>query len=132
MTDVGGQKAERRKWMQCFDDVTSVIFIAALSDFDQVAAESEGGGVGPLTCLAQMPVSCVLYARSRSPGLSLALSRSISRSPGLSLALALSRYISRALPVYLSLCCSLYIARVSLLRALSISVFSPFFLPCFL
>lgn len=44
MTDVGGQKAERRKWMQCFDDVTSVIFIAALSDFDQVAAESEGGG----------------------------------------------------------------------------------------
>jgi len=45
MTDVGGQKAERRKLKPCFDDVTSVIFIAALSDFDQVAAESEGGGV---------------------------------------------------------------------------------------
>ncbi len=45
MTDVGGQKAERRKWMECFNAVTSVIFVTALSDFDQMAAESEGGGV---------------------------------------------------------------------------------------
>lgn len=44
MTDVGGQKAERRKWMECFNAVTSVIFVTALSDFDQMAAESEGGG----------------------------------------------------------------------------------------
>lgn len=44
MTDVGGQKAERRNWMKCFDDLTSVIFITSLSDFDQLAAESEGGG----------------------------------------------------------------------------------------
>eukprot|EP00041_Stephanoeca_diplocostata_P012961 m.220484 g.220484 ORF g.220484 m.220484 type:complete len:381 (+) comp19167_c0_seq1:444-1586(+) len=42
--DVGGQKAERRKWLSCFDDVTCLIYIVATSDFDQTATESESGG----------------------------------------------------------------------------------------
>ena len=37
--DVGGQRNERRKWIHCFEDVTAVIFIAALSEFDQVLME---------------------------------------------------------------------------------------------
>jgi len=37
--DVGGQRNERRKWIHCFDDVTAVIFVAALSEFDQVLFE---------------------------------------------------------------------------------------------
>lgn len=35
MYDVGGQRNERKKWIHCFDDVTAVIFVAALSEYDQ-------------------------------------------------------------------------------------------------
>ncbi|RWS28219.1 Guanine nucleotide-binding protein G(o) subunit alpha-like protein [Leptotrombidium deliense] len=36
MVDVGGQKSERRKWMQCFDDVRAIIFVAALTAYDMI------------------------------------------------------------------------------------------------
>lgn len=39
MIDVGGQRSERRKWIHCFENVTSIIFIVASSEFDQVLAE---------------------------------------------------------------------------------------------
>jgi hypothetical protein len=32
----GGQRNERRKWIHCFENVTAVIFVAALSEYDQV------------------------------------------------------------------------------------------------
>mmetsp|Transcript_17109 Transcript_17109/g.21970 ORF Transcript_17109/g.21970 Transcript_17109/m.21970 type:complete len:366 (+) Transcript_17109:33-1130(+) len=37
--DVGGQRNERRKWIHCFDNVTAVIFMAAISEYDQVLFE---------------------------------------------------------------------------------------------
>lgn len=40
MVDVGGQRSERRKWIHCFENVTSIIFISALSEYDQVLFES--------------------------------------------------------------------------------------------
>ncbi|XP_031716063.1 guanine nucleotide-binding protein subunit alpha-11-like [Anarrhichthys ocellatus] len=41
MVDVGGQRSERKKWIHCFENVTSIIFLAALSEYDQVLYESE-------------------------------------------------------------------------------------------
>lgn len=38
--DVGGQRKERRKWIQCFEHVTSIIFLSALSEYDLVLQES--------------------------------------------------------------------------------------------
>lgn len=37
--DVGGQRAERRKWLHMFDSVMSCIYVAALSEYDQVLFE---------------------------------------------------------------------------------------------
>lgn len=37
--DVGGQRGERKKWIHAFDDVTAILFIASLSEYDQVLAE---------------------------------------------------------------------------------------------
>lgn len=39
MYDVGGQRGERKKWIHCFDDVTAIMFIASLSEYNQVLAE---------------------------------------------------------------------------------------------
>jgi len=38
--DAGGQKCERAKWIHCFDNVTAVLFVAALSCFDQTLFEA--------------------------------------------------------------------------------------------
>lgn len=35
MYDVGGQRNERKKWIHCFDAVTAIIFVAAISEYDQ-------------------------------------------------------------------------------------------------
>ncbi|KAM6975994.1 guanine nucleotide-binding protein G(q) subunit alpha-like [Tautogolabrus adspersus] len=40
MVDVGGQRSERRKWIHCFEKVTSIMFLVALSEYDQVLVES--------------------------------------------------------------------------------------------
>lgn len=34
VTDVGGQRSERKKWIHCFDNVTAIIFVVALSGYD--------------------------------------------------------------------------------------------------
>ncbi|EJT74946.1 guanine nucleotide-binding protein alpha-3 subunit [Gaeumannomyces tritici R3-111a-1] len=39
MFDVGGQRSERKKWIHCFENVTSIIFCVALSEYDQVLIE---------------------------------------------------------------------------------------------
>eukprot|EP00008_Paramoeba_atlantica_P011763 CAMPEP_0201486792 /NCGR_PEP_ID=MMETSP0151_2-20130828/10844_1 /ASSEMBLY_ACC=CAM_ASM_000257 /TAXON_ID=200890 /ORGANISM="Paramoeba atlantica, Strain 621/1 / CCAP 1560/9" /LENGTH=285 /DNA_ID=CAMNT_0047871623 /DNA_START=117 /DNA_END=974 /DNA_ORIENTATION=+ len=34
VVDVGGQRSERRKWIHCFQEVTTIIFFAALSEYN--------------------------------------------------------------------------------------------------
>ena len=36
---MGGQRNERKKWIHSFDSVTAVIFVAAISEYDQVLFE---------------------------------------------------------------------------------------------
>jgi len=39
--DVGGQKSERKKWINCFDSVTAVIFVASMSCYDEKMFEDQ-------------------------------------------------------------------------------------------
>ena len=39
--DVGGQRSERRKWINCFENVTSLLFVASLSDYDLTLSKDE-------------------------------------------------------------------------------------------
>eukprot|EP00299_Pterocystis_sp_00344_P015837 c7925_g1_i3.p1 GENE.c7925_g1_i3~~c7925_g1_i3.p1 ORF type:complete len:588 (-),score=117.15 c7925_g1_i3:62-1825(-) len=39
ITDVGGQRSERRKWLHLFDHVQAVIFVVAMNEYDQTLFE---------------------------------------------------------------------------------------------
>ncbi|CAH8465355.1 unnamed protein product [Schistosoma curassoni] len=41
IVDVGGQRSERRKWIHSFESVTSIIFLSALNEYDQVLVENK-------------------------------------------------------------------------------------------
>jgi len=41
MVDVGGQRNERKKWIHCFEGVRAVIFVAAISEYDQLCYEDD-------------------------------------------------------------------------------------------
>jgi len=54
MFDVGGQRSERKKWIHCFENVTSIIFCVALSEYDQVLLE-ESSQVRPAPTSSDHP-----------------------------------------------------------------------------
>lgn len=70
MVDVGGQRSERRKWIHCFESVTSIIFLVALSEYDQVLAEcdNEVRWVGKGTAVENGELF-LQFARSQRSGL---------------------------------------------------------------
>lgn len=36
MFDIGGQRTERKKWIHCFENITSIMFVVDLDSYDQV------------------------------------------------------------------------------------------------
>jgi len=53
MVDVGGQRSQRTKWFQCFDAVTSILFMVSSSAYDQVIMEDRR-----TNCLIE---SCMIF-----------------------------------------------------------------------
>lgn len=43
MFDVGGQRSERKKWIHCFENVDCLLFIIAISGYDQCLIEEKDG-----------------------------------------------------------------------------------------
>ncbi|KAI4887440.1 hypothetical protein NFI96_002552 [Prochilodus magdalenae] len=41
MFDAGGQRPDRKKWITCFEDVSCIIFCAALNSYDMALVEDE-------------------------------------------------------------------------------------------
>ncbi|ORX66399.1 guanine nucleotide binding protein, alpha subunit [Basidiobolus meristosporus CBS 931.73] len=39
LLDVGGQRSERKKWIHCFENVTAILFLVAISEYDQTLDE---------------------------------------------------------------------------------------------
>uniref|UniRef100_A0AC35TWB6 Guanine nucleotide-binding protein G(I) subunit alpha n=1 Tax=Rhabditophanes sp. KR3021 TaxID=114890 RepID=A0AC35TWB6_9BILA len=39
--DVGGQRSERKKWIHCFENVNAIIFVVAVSEYNEVLFEDE-------------------------------------------------------------------------------------------
>lgn len=38
---MGGQRSERKKWIQCFDDVRAILYVVALSGYDMFLHEDQ-------------------------------------------------------------------------------------------
>lgn len=53
MVDVGGQRSQRTKWFQCFNEVTSILFMVSSSAYDQVIMEDRR-----TNCLIE---SCMIF-----------------------------------------------------------------------
>lgn len=64
MIDVGGQKSERRKWINCFQTVTSVMFLAAISEYNQNLFESNQNRLEESISLFDVIVGCNYFVDS--------------------------------------------------------------------
>ncbi|KAK7080917.1 Guanine nucleotide-binding protein subunit alpha-14, partial [Halocaridina rubra] len=54
ITDVGGQRGERRRWLRLFDNINAIIFLAALSEYDQFWSQEEEEGMNRLELSLQL------------------------------------------------------------------------------
>lgn len=65
MFDGGGQRSERRKWIACFEGVTALLFVAALSSYDESLAEDrDSNGMRESLILFDSLVNARWFAKS--------------------------------------------------------------------
>lgn len=60
MMDVGGQRSERKKWIHCFEGVQCLLFMVALSGYDQCLVEDQSAV--SITLISKITVSQWLTA----------------------------------------------------------------------
>lgn len=65
MFDVGGQRSERKKWIHCFENVHCLLFLVAISGYDQCLVEDKDGVSWDMLSLVS-PVNTRLTARTES------------------------------------------------------------------
>jgi len=61
--DVGGQRSERRKWIHIFDDVNAIIFVVAISEYDQKIRE-DNSTVGDFLRLKDLNIWLIVNFRN--------------------------------------------------------------------
>lgn len=57
--DVGGQRSERKKWIHCFENVTALVFLVSLSEYDQMLYEDES--VVSSSCSNSAPLALIIF-----------------------------------------------------------------------
>lgn len=57
MMDVGGQRSERKKWIHCFEGVQCLLFMVALSGYDQCLVEDQNAVSAQLSLFGNRPQS---------------------------------------------------------------------------
>ena len=63
---MGGQRSERKKWIHCFEAVTSILFCVALSEYDQTLLEdAEQNRMAESLVLFESIVNSRAYPRRR-------------------------------------------------------------------
>lgn len=62
MFDVGGQRTERKKWIHCFEGVTAIIFVVAISEYDLTLAEDQNTVSGCFAFATFSPQLCITHA----------------------------------------------------------------------
>ncbi|CAL4165641.1 unnamed protein product [Meganyctiphanes norvegica] len=67
ITDVGGQRGERRRWLRLFDNINAIIFLAALSEYDQSWSEEEEDGLNRLQLSINLFREVVQYPGFQPP-----------------------------------------------------------------
>jgi guanine nucleotide-binding protein subunit alpha len=61
MFDVGGQRSERKKWIHCFENVNCLLFLVAISGYDQCLVEDKDGvSIAHVLACRQYPKLCPL------------------------------------------------------------------------
>lgn len=59
MMDVGGQRSERKKWIHCFEGVQCLLFMVALSGYDQCLVEDQNAVSKPrsVACVRRLLIT---------------------------------------------------------------------------